>query len=86
MEFLVSRVHGRSTTMYLQGFDVIWGPVWAMSRDHAARFVGADKAETAMDDAVACMRPAAWRVPDFGGWGTLHLVPVPVRGEATTGM
>jgi hypothetical protein len=69
----VKRAYNKWNSDYLVGFDLIWGPIWGGSRTNAVPFTTATAAESAMDDAVACMRPVAWRVPDFGSSSTLSV-------------
>ena len=71
--FTVTRTYG-STTDYLIGFDPIWGPAWSLAKFTAMPFATAAKAESAMDAAMAIVRPRAWLVPDFGFTFTLTVV------------
>lgn len=65
-QFLVSRTYNHhGDTDYLSGFDVIWGPIWVGCRGSALLMTEA-KAEAALSDAIAIMRPRPFCVPDLG--------------------
>ena len=70
--FIVKRRVGWHT-MFLVGWDVIWGPCWSLNEKHAIRHQAGSLAIAAIEDAVAIMKPVPWRVPSMGSVGTLWL-------------
>lgn len=73
MPFRVTRRCGQHSFDFLRCWDVIWGPVWTINRDHAKIFSTYEAAREEAITATEIMRPVPWRTPDFGTPSTVSV-------------